>query len=236
MNVALPKTEAGQLQFEGWPLDVCSFDGEFDEAARERMIYGGKLLLKTIKEYKERLGNYILEIGPFFNPLVTMDLLKPHQRLAYWENDLHALKWLKEEHLNNQVFPVGCDIREIGKIEFQFYSYPVFVESQNLKIYSGRYDSVIMSQIFNYLNYKEFISQIRRFINPGGLVFINNVINYGIPEFFSNQRPVSIEETIQTLVEHDFEIIEKNILAPPRPGDDNRLTIVASYKGTGMVF
>ena len=236
MNVALTKVESDRIEFDGWPLDLHSFNGEFDEAARERMINGGKCLLKYIHSYKEKLGNYILEIGPFFNPLVTGDLLEPNQRLTYWENDLYALSMLKEKHLSNQIFPVVCDINEIGKVEFQFSSYPVFVESQHLKVYSGRHDSIVMSQFFNYIDYKEFISQIRRFLNPGGLVFINNVVDYGIPEFFSAERPKSIEDTIQILKANDFEILEKDVLPPPRPNDDNRLLLVAKYTGSALLL
>lgn len=232
MNILQTKTETDKADFEGWPVDLYSFGGEFDEAARERMINGGRLLLKNIESYKSQLGKYILEIGPFYNPLVTKEFLRNDQRLAYWENDPFALSWLKQTHLNNHVFPVSCDINEIGKIEFLFHSYPAFVESQSLEIYTGKFDSVIMSQFFNYISYKEFIAQIRRFINPGGLVFINNVINYGIPEFFSAERPRSIDETIQTLMDNDFEILEKNVLAPPRNNDDNRLLLVAQYRGS----
>ena len=236
MNGALVKTTPDKIEFEGWAVDSSSFNGEFDEAARERMIKGGRLLLRYIDEYKSKLGNYVLEIGPFFNPLVKRDLLAPNQRLAYWENDLHALRWLKETHLCKQVFPVACDIKDIGKIEFQFSSCPIFVESNDLKVYSGKFDSVIMSQIFNYINYKDFIAQLRRFINPGGLLFINNVVNYGIPEFFSAERPKSRDEIIQTLEENDFKILDKDLQPPPRPGDDERLLLVASYDGSAPVF
>lgn len=236
MNGSITKTRSGQVEFKGWSLDSHSFDGEFDKAARERMIKGGRLLLKYIDEYKLRLGNYIVEIGPFFNPLLNRSHLMPQQRLTYWENDLHALRWLKETHLCKQVFPVGCDINEIGKIEFQFSSCPIFVESEELKVYTGRYDSIIMSQIFNYIDYRTFIQQIRKFINPGGLLFINNVTDYGIPAFFSQKRPESRKEIIQTLKENDFKIIEKDLLPPPRPGDDKRLLLVALYEGETPLF
>lgn len=236
MSGTLIKTKPGKVAFEGWTMDSHSFNGEFDEAARERMIKGGRLLLKYIDEYKLRLGNYIVEIGPFFNPLLNRNKLKPQQRLAYWENDPHALRWLKETHLCKQIFPVACDINEISTIEFQFSSCPIFIEAEELKVYTGRYDSIIMSQIFNYINYKDFISQIRKFINPGGLLFINNVIDYGIPAFFSEGRPGSSEEIIQTLEENDFKILEKDLLPPPRPGDDKRLLLVALYEGDNPMF
>lgn len=236
MNGALVKTTPEKVEFEGWSIDSCSFNGEFDEAARERMIQGGRLLLRYIEAYKLKLGNYILEIGPFFNPLVNKDMLAPDQRLAYWENDLHALRWLKETHLCNQVFPVACDIKDIGKIEFQFSSCPIFVESNNLKVYSGKFDAVIMSQIINYIDYSAFIAQLRKFIKPGGLLFINNVVNYGIPEFFSAERPKSRAEIMQTLEENEFKILDTELLAPPRQGDDERLLLVASYEGSAPVF
>lgn len=236
MNDVTIKTESTQLPFEGWSLDSCSFNGEFDEAARERMIKGGRLLLRYIHEYKARLGNYLLEIGPFCNPLLSKDMLEPQQRLAYWENDLYALRWLKETHLGRQTFPVACDINEIGKIEFQFSSCPIFIESNEPKVYTGKFDSIIMSQILNYINYKDFITQLRRFINPGGLLFINNVVNYGIPEFFSAQRPASRREIIQTLEANDFKILAKDLQPSPRPGDDKRLLLVALYEGDVPAF
>lgn len=236
MNGAIVKTTPEKVEFEGWSIDSSSFNGEFDEAARERMIKGGRLLLKYLEEYRLRLGDYLLEIGPFYNPLLSREALEPHQRLAYWENDLHALKWLKETHLCNQVFPVPCDIKDIGKIEFQFSSCPIFVEANNLKVYSGKFDSIVLSQVFNYINYKEFIVQIRRFINPGGLLFINNVVDYGIPEFFSPERPKSRDEMIQTLEKNEFKILDTDLQPSPRPGDDKRLLLVASYEGNAPVF
>ena len=52
------------------------------------------MLLPLIKKYKENLGNVILEIGPFFNPLITpKDFSKT--KIFYWENDYNVIRYLK---------------------------------------------------------------------------------------------------------------------------------------------
>jgi len=71
------------------------------------------------------------------------------------------------------------------------------------------FDSVVISHVFNYIDYKMFLMVIREFLKKDGLIFINNVVDYGLPEFFSNKRPKSINDTLQTLNRTGYKMIEK---------------------------
>lgn len=206
-------------QWPGWPIHSHSFNGEFDMEARARMVRGSRELLVLLYEYAHMLNKTVLEVGPFFNPL-SHELQHTDLSITFWENDEHAYNWL------NTTFAaqvVRCNIEEIGTTEF------MSIQKNN-----PLYNTVILSQIFNYIDYKQFILHLREFLNNGCLLFVNNVIHYGLTDFFSEERPQSIEDTIKNMEDQDFKLLKYQILRPPTPNDDNRLIAVFKYQKDGI--
>ena len=216
-------------EFPGWKKKKNQHGSEFDKQARKRMISGSETLLPTLYKYKAQIGNSILEIGPFFNPLVEEKNF-PKKNICYWENDNHVIEWLKRRNKNNhKIKPIYCDLNEIdgeSQMQLKHETEQYFSEIGNKEKY---FDAVIISQVFNYVDYKMLMLILRNFVNKGGLIFVNNVVDYGLPQFFSKKRPSSIEQTIDTIRETGYEIIEKHILESPYPEaqESDRLILVA---------
>jgi hypothetical protein len=220
MNEINELYEIAPQQWPGWSLNSHSFNGEFDVAARERMIKGGQALLNTLDKYSYLLGYSVLEVGPFFNPLFVQLTRGFSQStgfkniaLTYLENDKDACEWLRKQA---GATIINSDANRLADLQF----------SQHIPNHQS-FSSIILSQVINYINFDEFSSQINRHLSNNGLLFINNVINYGIPEYFSPFRPHSIEETMTILKNYGFVVLEKLLLPPPRRQDDARLIVVA---------
>lgn len=229
MNITVKDLKLLNLEWPGWSLDKYSFSGEFDQAARIRMINGGRILLDYLIKYKTNFDS-ILEIGPFFNPLMDANFIIEGQQVVFWENDPYAFKWLKERYRNNNsLLPMNCDIRNIFSYGFLNNSLP-HKYLENFWMQGHCFNAVIASQVLNYIDYKLFLSYLNRFIAPEGLIFINNVVNYGIPEFFSKDRPTSIGETIETIENLGFDIIDSATLPPPKAGEENRFILIGRKK------
>ena len=67
----LSQLTGDHLDWPGWRLADNPFGREFDFEGRKRMILGSAKLLPYLSNIKKESGKSILEIGPFFNPLVT---------------------------------------------------------------------------------------------------------------------------------------------------------------------
>jgi hypothetical protein len=213
------------VEWPGWPYNFTSYGCEFDRAARIRMIDGGKLLLDYLRLYREKLGT-ILEVGPFFNPL-TAHLNIKEEQVVFWENDPHAFKWINTKFLNyKNVIPICCDVNKICHSYSLEEALPAYLSS-HLKLSDYAFNSIVASQILNYIDYEKFFNLAYKITKPSGLLFINNVVNYGIPNFFISKRPKSIDETLEALEKSGFLIIMSAILPPPKQGEDNRLIAVA---------
>jgi hypothetical protein len=189
----------------GWPLDRWLRGDVFDIGARTRMVQGSRVLLPFIESHVARLGQRILEVGPFFHPLVTLERF-PGRQIVYWENDRHVLRWLRQTMKPSQA--VHCNLRKLR-------SHSLSKRGQ------GRsrllFDTVIASQVFNYLDPARFVRVLHGVLKEGGLLFVNNVVGYGLPSFFSPRRPRSAVETVRTLKDAGYEILEKHILDSPYP-------------------
>jgi len=211
-----------------WPLQNNPHGHEFNIEARKRMLAGSRMLLPFLKKEKENMGNAILEVGPFFNRLIVPSDF-PTSQIFYWENDYHVLKHLKKMFKEEKVFPIYCDLNKIEgnsllklKLETQKYF-------KALKMNKIAFDSVVVSHVFNYIDYKLFLLVLKEFIKKDGLIFINNVTEYGLPAFFSEKRPRNIQETIKTIKETGYRIIEKkNFESPNKKHQKNKRLIVVA--------
>ena len=185
----------------------------FDSSAKKRMIKGSQILNPILKEYNQDIGKTILEAGPFFNPLVTPRKFF-NKNIFYWEYDKYAIDWLLKKNKGKKVFPIYCDdlnnLKEDSFLKLKIKTKKYFNKYGLKKV---EFDSVIISQVFNYIDYKTFLINLKNFLKKDGLIFINNVVNYGYGahEFFSEKRPKSIPETLRTIKETEYEIIEKKV-------------------------
>ena len=87
------------------------------------------------------------------------------------------------------------------KLETQKY----FPETKNKIVF----DSAVISHVMNYIDYKLLLFVLTEFVRNDGLVFINNVVDYGLPEFFSDSRPKGIPEMIKSVKEFGYSVVER---------------------------
>jgi hypothetical protein len=193
-----------QVDWPGWRLIDNPFWREFDFDARKRMILGSAKLLPYIEHIKNSKGKHILEIGPFFNPLVTPETFPGHH-ILYWENDPYVCKFLKE-FFWEKVDIFSCDLG-------------IYNENKTIELWGDlskvlnqehpEFEYVIMSHVLNYVDYRSLFIQLKHFLPKGATIFINHVVDYWIPKFFNHKRPKSSKELIDTLEKLWF-MIEKD--------------------------
>ncbi len=198
----------------GWPLADNPHGTEFDLAARKRMVAGSKLLSPYLDRYKDKMGPMLLEVGPFFNPLLSPEAF-PGKDIFFWENDYHVLKWLHKEYEGHRVYPVFCNLNNIEGASIL----KLFEKTDKAITRSGNtsmsFSTIIISHVLNYIDYQLFFLVLKDYIKKDGYIFINNVIEYGLPVFFSDKRPKKITEIIRTLKAIGYKIIEKEVIESP---------------------
>lgn len=216
------------FNWPGWPLKNNPYGKDFDIEARKRMVAGSKMLSPFINKYKGNLGNVILEVGPFFNPLITPKNF-PKAKIFYWENDYYVIRYLKKIYSKKEIYPIFSDLNKIEGNSFLKLKLETQKYFKGFKIKEISFDSVIVSHVFNYIDYRLFLMTLKEFIKKDGLLFINNVVDYGLPTFFSEKKPKSREETIKILKETGYTVIEKQIIDSPdkKHQKNKRLIIVA---------
>ncbi|QSB29038.1 hypothetical protein [Flavobacterium sp. CLA17] len=197
------------IEWPGWSLDNNNFGEEFDAEARIRMIETGRKLLPYVLEYANHSSKQYLEIGPFFTPLLFSDeainTLPKDRKVSFLENDQNVISWLTEKFdcnilnldINAITFPQ--DLKQ--KMTSQFGAHENF------------YDVITVSQIVNYIDYKLLLANIYSSLKTGGQIFINNVIDYGIPVLFSEKRPKSNQEIINTAIALGYKVLLQEELA-----------------------
>jgi hypothetical protein len=216
------------VNWPGWPLENNPYGEDFDLPARKRMLAGSQILMPFIQKYKKDLGNIILEVGPFFNPLITPKKF-PKAKIFYWENDYNVLKYLKDSYRCKNVYPIYCDLNKIEGNSFLKLKLETKIFFKELKLHKISFDSVVLSHVFNYIDYKLFLMVLKDYIKKDGFLFINNVVDYGLPAFFSEKRPKSIPNTIRIVKETGYNILEQKIFESPDKKNQKheRLIIIA---------
>ena len=130
-----------------------------------------------LRKYKNYLGETILEIGPFFNPLIT--------RARYHDKKIYYLD--KEKHILNQFSKRGVpathlilhDLNRLGRADYVSLKNKIRKALSSSNSGVDKFDSIIISQVFNYIDYKKFLMRMKRLMTKGGLMFLNNVIGIG---------------------------------------------------------
>lgn len=190
------------IEWPGWSLDNNKFGKDFDAAARIRMIETGRKLLPYLLDHANPTSKKYLEIGPFFTPILFSDelndVLPKDKQVSFLENDQNVINWLTENF--------DCNIL---KLDINANSFPDELKQKMVKqfgIYENFYDAITISQIVNYVDYKLLLKNIFSCLKIGGKIFINNVIDYGIPELFSEKRPTSNQEIINVALSLGYKI------------------------------
>ncbi len=192
------------LNWPGWLLKDNPYGGEFDVEARQRMIRYSRLLLPFMEKYD--VGRTPLELGPFFNPVLISDLF-PGAEISYIDNDKYVVQYLAKR------YPTAA------------------VQLQNIDCldYQKEHSAIVVSHLFNYINYRLLIRKMPDLLLPKGFFFLNNSPDYGLSPFFSAKRPRSNQEVIETVIKAGLKIKEYTILPSPNicHQPNERLLLVA---------
>ena len=140
-----------------------------------------------------------MEVGPFFHPLITPDRF-PNAKIFYWENDRYVLQYLEQTYAQESVYPIFCDLNNIdGNSLLKLSSQTKMAFFDKLQKDKISFDSVVLSHVLNYIDYKFFLIILTWCLKKGGYLFLNNVIDYGLPAFFSEHRPKSKQEILDSV-------------------------------------
>lgn len=191
-----------ELEWPGWSLDNNKYGQDFDAEARIRMIETGRKLLPYLLEYTNHSSKNYLEIGPFFTPILFSDeitnTLKNDRQVCFLENDQNVINWLTEKF--------DCSVLNLD-INAPAFSKELKQEmTTQFGIHENFYDVITISQIVNYIDYKLLLKNLYPFLNTGGYILLNNVVDYGIPVLFSEKRPKSNQEIINVAIALGYKV------------------------------
>jgi hypothetical protein len=188
------------------------------------MVAGQSPLRTRLLEHRSLLRGNVLEVGPFFTLLVTRSCI-PEASVMYWENDPDALVWLSRTYATNNstdVIPM-----DVGSADT-----PGCLDSTDARLRARNaitFDVVVLSQVMNYVDYRMLLGVVAALLRPGGLLAVNNVVNYGLPLFFSHARPGSVSETINVVKDGGFSVFSSDVspAETEAQGGEPRLVLLA---------
>lgn len=156
----------------------------FDVVAKERMASGCRMLEPWIHNRTDQMKGNCIEFGPFLNPLLEPENL-PHSRITFVDGDSTVTRRLREKFYDRKsVNSVCINLNSPLSLAVKF---------------DGKFNTIVASQILNYIDYRKFFEEVTSIAENNALLFLNNVIDYGIPELFSNARPKNDQEIFDTL-------------------------------------
>ncbi len=195
----------------GWSSDRNPYGRDFDTAARKRMVAGSLLLLPFIKKHEQKLGKNVLEIGPFFDPLISIKNFAD-KNIYYLDNDRFVVNhWKNKSHSKLKILKYDLN------------------KSPSIGIMNNKFNCIVVSQVLNYVDYGNLLKKLRVWMKIGGYLFTNNVINHGIPQLFSKCRPKNNAEIIEGLHQHGFKVVERHMVESinKKVQKNNRMILVA---------
>jgi hypothetical protein len=175
-----------QATFSGF-----SYGEHFDDSAKARMISGCRLLQPWLDELARRIAGDCAEFGPFLNPLLEPGRF-PGSRITYVDADSGVISRLQERYRAN-ARALCIDLNAPARLPEQLAA------GEPLGRAAPRFNALVVSQILNYIDHERFFGELSGLATDGALLFVNNVIDYGIPELFHARRPRSDREIIVTL-------------------------------------
>jgi len=130
-----------------------------------------KKVLDTLYAESTPLGNTILDLGSGPNPIsylikdrnkkiITVDFVNPNQK---YHKDLHINRNIKSI-FNKDSFAFKRTLLEISKY---LNIDPRVSKKESI-------DTIILSDILNYLPYKSLFTELKKYLKPGGVIIIYN--------------------------------------------------------------
>ena len=189
-------------------FSTLEYGKEFDDAAKGRMISGCRMLAPWLDETLSVAGRTCIEFGPFRNPLLEPKRM-PGASITYVDGDAQVIAELREMHRSNPSIKTFCaDLNSPIPLSVRLLA----SEHQGPAV-PLKFDVLVASQIINYIDYGKFLEEITKLASRDAFLFLNNVIDYGIPELFSKHRPKSDCEVIATLKRLGW-TIERQVSVP----------------------
>lgn len=195
------------------------YGSHFDSAAKDRMISGCNLLKEWLTDYRSEFRGNCIEFGPFTNPLMTPDEF-PLARITYVDADAGVIEKLKYRFKNHS---------KIRYIQTNLDQEPQLAVKLALEK-GAKYNSIIASQILNYLDFRDFFYKMHSIASPGARAYINNVCDYGIPELFSPRRPENDSQIIEALIQAGWKISKTQTIPSPFIQQANSRLLVMAEK------
>jgi hypothetical protein len=154
--------------------------------------------LDLINKHKDSVqgDSTILEIGPFLNPLSPSFGSKHHY--VVWEYDRPALLKIKNDSSLKQdkVTALHVDLNVLER-EDKWDEFILHNQDELTRIGAGtKFGAVVISSVFNYINYKLVLKKILPLMEDGAILFIANS-NRGTKENYYNKRPVLATEILE---------------------------------------
>jgi hypothetical protein len=168
------------------------------------MEKGARRLSPYIEKYGA--GKDVLELGPNRHPLVTPATCDG--RIVYLEASNPCIDFLREQ-FGDAVAIVTFDLngawdgadnllrRHLADV---LHRAPYF-------------DSLVVSQVLNHVDYRALLRACAELVRAGGLLFLNNIMNYGGRMLMHPRRPKGMEELLASAAQIGFDPVE--VVAEP---------------------
>jgi SAM-dependent methyltransferase len=154
----------------------------------------GGILLPILKAYRAELGEVVAELGPLYQPLVEPEWYEG--RSVYVDFNAKALAFLRAKY-GGSVTVVDYDINQISCERLDAVRAAL----------APSFDTMVFSQVLNYLRFRDVLAGCARLLRPNGLLFINNSFTSGHRDFFHPQRVLRAAHLHQVLEATGFEIV-----------------------------
>jgi len=174
------------MKWPGWSEKKNPFGKGFTTESRNRMVSGSQMLLPYFKKYYKKMGVAILEYGPFFNPLITPKRFSD-KKIFFWERRAKVRKHIIEEYGKN-LTPLAASFTTFKPSSLEKLKKRTQIALKEKGVADLKFDSVIASQCFNYMDYKAFLKFVTKFCNKDTLLFVNNAAGLGVAKKIFKKR------------------------------------------------
>ncbi len=163
------------------------------------------LVLRNL-EQENKIGPFVLDVGSGSNGVVK-NLRDKHKVIAL---DIAAPKNQEEDNYKYIKF----DIEDISRTSRISYKKALIEASQFLNIdrktaNKEQIDSIIFSEILNYIDYRKVLAELKKYLKPGGRFMIMNQPSRGITALFSKRGLKNNKRLYQFLESQGFNIEQK---------------------------